>query len=561
MRTSRLVGFLAALGLCGALVLSACSRAAPGPTAQPTSPTKATSVPTSSSAAPAPAGPYGDLRLGLNSFDAETFDPIKGTSSLGGLLDSPMVDSLLRLDGKKVVAGVADSWEMASDGLSWVFRIHKGIKFHNGDDLTGRDVKFTFERYMSKDAQAALIRNTVDRVDMVDDYTVRVYTKGPQPLLPLSVAWYYPAQGWVQPKNYIEKNGMEYFNAHPIGSGPFKFVSRVPGDSIKYEALDKHWRQAPAFKNLTTVLVPEETTAIAMLKVGQLDIIGVSQDGGQQIAQSGLRTNVLSSQQAVILLKGAYEPDVAGTPLADMKVRQALSLAINRDEIIKTLFYSQATPGLPGFMTEDTVGIDLNYWREQAKNAYNKYDAQRATQLLKEAGYPDRFASSKNIKFYSFPMPGAPFLPKLAEIVASYWQKVGVSVDLIPTDLPSVAPTFNTIRFPNLRGTVIVMKVSGRPDPTQLFQTYVTYNSTMAMLGKAFPEVEQMVAAAASETDTNKRSKMLADVLKISSDAYVGLMIAGVPALVGLGPGVDFPAATGVPELTIYAELVKHRRS
>ena len=106
---------------------------------------------------------------------------------------------------------VVEKWELTPDGSSWIYHIHKGIKFHNGEDLKADDVKFSLDLYCSEDANYSDLRNAIERVEIVDDYTVRVYTNGPQPFLPQMSSWYPPAERMVTPKDYIEQNGMDYF--------------------------------------------------------------------------------------------------------------------------------------------------------------------------------------------------------------------------------------------------------------------------------------------------------------------------------------------------------------
>ncbi|MBI2957777.1 MAG: ABC transporter substrate-binding protein [Chloroflexi bacterium] len=531
-----------------------CARPAATPAPTPTAKPTATSVP-----APTPAGPYGELRIGIATFGKETFDPVRSSSTDTLQFLGPMNESLLRSDGAKLLPGVADSWELAPDGGSWIFRIHKGIKFHNGDDLTAADVKFSLERLTSPATFDPTLRGAVDRVEQIDQHTVRVFTKGPQPYLPVYLAYYTPAAGYVLPKNYVEQNSMPYFEQHPMGSGPFKFVRHTGGDSVEYEALDKHWRQVPSFKKLVNILLPEEATRLAALRTGALDIAEASLEIVPDLERAGLRTANVAFAMGVVLLSGAYVPESAGLPVADIKVRQALSLAVDRDEIIKSFFRGKAVKALPGFLTQACQDVDIPYWYDLGDKVYNRYDPQEASRLLKEAGYPERFASPA-IQLWNYSMAGASFLPKMAEVVASYWQKVGVKVELRPSDQAAVQAVRNTLKVPALRGVTRTMKVSARPSPPQILDVYVSGRAAAhVLLGEKFPEVDALLQSSAREMDPAKRKEMLAKVVKTVSDAYVVVAVADVPALAGLGPNVDFPTISGFPELPAYAEYVKHK--
>ncbi|MBI2958278.1 MAG: ABC transporter substrate-binding protein, partial [Chloroflexi bacterium] len=124
---------------------------------------------------------------------------------------------MFRLEGSQLAPGVIEKWELAPDGLSWLYNVRKGIKFHNGDDLTADDVKFTIDEYTSAKALQSQTRGAVDRVDKVDSYAVRVFTKGKQPFLPSLASWFSPGQGVVLPKKYVEQSGVDGFDRRPVG--------------------------------------------------------------------------------------------------------------------------------------------------------------------------------------------------------------------------------------------------------------------------------------------------------------------------------------------------------
>ncbi|MBI2958066.1 MAG: hypothetical protein HYY32_04400 [Chloroflexi bacterium] len=573
MKALQRISVLAILGLTLASLLSGCKGAAVSPTSAPasttapsattapasTTKTTSPSAPVTTTSAPvaAPTGPYGDLRVGLATFGSEARDPIRGTAGERANFFAQMLDSLITLDGANLVPGVAEKWELAPDGLSWILSVRKGIKFSNGDGLTADDVAFSLSRYASPNAFTVDLRNAIDRVQKVDDYTVRVYTKGPQPYFLSLISLYTPIMGLVQPKQYTEQGGQENYNERPIGSGPFKFVKRVPGDSVTYEAVTSHWRQVPAFKNLTLVFAAEETTRVAMLKTGVLDIIDIGLDAGRDLEKSpGYKALGGIYAQNFMLVYGAYHPDAAAMPLSNIKVRQALSLAIDRDDIRKNLFYGKAAPALPAFtVVETAIDVDVPYWQDLAAKTYARYDPQEAQRLLKDAGY----SQGITIKLWSFSMDAAPYMPKIAEVVASYWGKIGVKVELVPTDWGSFQPLRQT---PTARGTVALMRVTGRPTAGNTLSTYLDPKGNYVMLGRAFPDIEQLVPSAVREPDAGKRKPILAQIIKTVADAQVAIPIGGVPAMVGAGPkvDVDFPIYT-LMSPPMYVDRVKHSKN
>ena len=182
------------------------------------------------------------LIIALDTLGAQVMDPIADTRAPHAHYHAPIWDSLVGFDLEKggIGPGVAERWTRADDGKSWTFYLRKGLKFHNGDPVTAHDVKFSLERIMTPESissGAAALRRAVDKIDVLDDHTVRVTTKGVIPHFAASLSRAVFMEGSVMPKKYIETVGTKGFRDKPIGSGPWKFVRSVPGDRIEYEAV------------------------------------------------------------------------------------------------------------------------------------------------------------------------------------------------------------------------------------------------------------------------------------------------------------------------------------
>jgi peptide/nickel transport system substrate-binding protein len=468
---------------------------------------------------------------------------------------APMFDYLVRTGAsEKLGTGIAEKWEMAPNGLSWTFYIRKGVKFHNGDDLTGEDVKFSLER-AAKEGYYAYVKDSQERVEVVDPYTVRVYTKGPQPFYWRFVNFYPGVQGMIMPKAYAEKNGIEYFTTHPVGTGPFKLARYAAGDMIEYEALDKHYRQVSAFRTLKLMQVPEETTRLAMLKTGGLDLIDMGVDSVPEVEAAGFRTCAVGGYQAAILFHGAYDPRGKGMPVADARVRKALSLAVDREEIGKLLFYGKLQAPMPPGMWPDQPGIDVAYWREQSKKYYY-FDLQEAKGLLKDAGYPDGFS----LRLLSYPVSGGSYLPKLAEVVQAYWERIGVKAQIIPTD----EGNFKALRLSKaleLVGNANLHSFAGYDYPertmSSCFWSEGGYDLISAKIGQN-QELNTLVDGSLKELDEAKRFEMTAKAIQLCMDTQVISTIGTVPTMVGLGPRVEIDLPLGCRAIGAYAEIATH---
>jgi peptide/nickel transport system substrate-binding protein len=179
-------------------------------------------------------------------------------------------DGVVRpMPGAKIGNSLAESWTESLDGLVYEFKLRPGLHFHDGEPCTAEDVKFSFEHY--KGGGAAELRANVQRVEVVDPLTVRFHLKEPWPDFLTFYGTSAIAAALVVPKKYLEEVGEDGFKKHPIGLGPYKFVSFKPGIELVLEAFEGYWRTVPHVKRLIMKGVPEGATRLAMLKKGEAD--------------------------------------------------------------------------------------------------------------------------------------------------------------------------------------------------------------------------------------------------------------------------------------------------
>jgi ABC-type transport system substrate-binding protein len=338
---------------------------------------------------------------------------------------------------------------------------------------------------------------------------------------------------------------------------------------VQYEAVDKHYRQTPAFKTLISMLIPEESTRVAMLETGELDAIAVSIEGAASLEAAGFRTKGMVESQCYLQFYGAYDPRAAGMPTADVRVRTALSLAINRDEIGKNFFLGRYKPPLPfGASTSVAAYIDLPYWTDVAAKAY-RYDPEEAKRLLTEAGYPNGFS----IKLYpNLEDGGAAYTPKLAEVVQGYWQKIGVKAQIIPVDWGAYQPMRTSVTSPptltgaparrptlDLLGQVDVMgsdpQVIGRA-LTGCFYTTGSYN----LLTGDVPGVDDLQNQILTEINPQKLKEIVAKAIQVTMDTRVCNSIVRIQNMMALGNNVDVDLPGLSACIPLYAANFKHRQ-
>ncbi len=478
----------------------------------------------------------GTLVFAVESLAAQTLDPILEQRPGNAVYQAAMYDSLVGFNFEKggVGPGVAERWQLAEDGLSWVFTLRPGLTFHNGDKLTAEDVKFSLQRQMAPNstaATAATMRRTIKSFDVVDALTLRVNTTSPQIGLPASLSRAVAPEGAVMPKTYIERVGEEEFRRKPIGSGPWRFARNVPGDRIEFEATTApHWRGMPHFKNLHIVLVPEESTRVAMVRTGEVAIASIGPETMLGAARAGLEVmSVPGTMQAIFQFWGAYRPDQKDNPIAKSRVRYALSLAIDRQQIIEHVMNGKASLPYPFATFGYTESLSTERWEKWAREAY-RYDPTLAKKILAEEGYPNGF----ELKFANTALPGTQFMVDIGTSVADMWTKIGVRVNLKHYEWGSFQPLASSQTA--LAGWASMYRTAGRPDAPWRYNSSYSPDSTQRLLGdkdncqtacQAFVDVYR---ALLDERDPARRTALNDRMVEIVAESWTV-----IPIIEGMG--------------------------
>lgn len=479
----------------------------------------------------------GTLVFAVDSLAAQTLDPILEGRPGNAVYQAAMYDSLVGFDlGKGGLGpGVAEKWGMSEDGLSWTFQLRPGQKFHNGDPLTAADVKFSLERQISPDslsAAKATLQRIIKNIEVVDDLTVKIHTDGTQIGLPAMLSRAVAPEGAIMPKKYIEKVGDEEFRKNPIGSGPWKFVRNVPGDRIEFEAVDyPHWRGTPHFKNLHILLVPEESTRISMVRTGEAAIASMGPESMRTAQRAGLElVSIPGTMQAIFQFWGTYRPDQKDNPITNPKVREALSLAIDRKQLIDHIMNGKASMPYPFASFQYTEYFSADKWNKWSDQAY-RYDAERAKKLLAEAGYPNGFT----LRFANTALPGTPFMTDIGTAIADMWTRIGIKVDIKNYEWGSFAPLVRGEQN-ELAGVASMYRTAGRPDMAWRYQGAFHPKGQAHLLGdekncdatcKEFVKVYNDLLA---ERDAEKRTELTDKMVKLIADSWIV-----VPLIEGMG--------------------------
>jgi peptide/nickel transport system substrate-binding protein len=466
-------------------------------------------------AGPAAAAPEGQLTWGVHISLAPTwFDP----AETPGIITPFMVmyalhDAMVKpMPAGPQTPGLAESWTASRDGLTYEFVLRKGARFHNGEPVTAEDVKFSFERYKGTSAKA--IKDRVAAIDVVDAQRVRFRMKQPWPDF---MTFYSSATGagWIVPKKYVEKVGDEGYKRAPVGAGPYKFVSFNPGVELVFEAFEQYWRKVPAVKRLVFRVIPDESTRLAALKRGEVDLV-YSVRG--ELAEELQRTPGLTLKPAVIqapfwlYFADQWDPK---SPWKDRRVREAASVAINRPVINQalTLGFSK--------MTGSIIPSGFEYYWPAPVPAY---DRNRARKLLAEAGYPNGFDAGD----YTCDTAYA----NLGEAVANDLQAVGLRVTLRPLERAAFFKGYSEKKYKNL-----IQGASGA------FGNAATRLEAFAVTGGAYvygtyPDIDDVFHQQARELDAAKRTALLHKAQQLLHEKVVYAPIWELAFLNGVGPKV-----------------------
>jgi peptide/nickel transport system substrate-binding protein len=341
--------------------------------------------------------------------DISKFDPHFSTSSNDIRVSFNIFDNLTsRHPDGKLHPGLATEWKLQSP-TQWTFKIRQGVKFHNGDPFTSADAKWSLERTYDPNAKTmvATVFTTIDRIETPDAQTLVIHTKKPDPLLPARLAFY---GGQMVPSKYIQAVGSDTFNAKPVGTGPVRFVSWIKDDKLTLEANPDYWGGRIGMDRMIVRSIPETAPRIAALLKGEVDVITQLPPDQAERVTGGASTRVVGALYAglYVLAVNSKRP-----PLDNPLVKQALSLAIDREAIVKELWRGR------GVVPNGPIARGDNHY--DTKLAPLAYNPSAARELLKKAGY-------KNEEIYIETTVAYVSNDKqMSEAIQGMWRDVGIN--------------------------------------------------------------------------------------------------------------------------------------
>ena len=414
------------------------------------------------------------------------------TSAAAGAIDSVLYsnvfEGLTRFMGDgSIVPGLASSWEISDDGLTYTFKLHDGVKFHDGTTMDAEDVKFSLDRIGAEDsanAQKALYA-AISEVNVIDPLTVEVKLSEPNGSMLFNLAW--------GDAVIVAPESIENIKQNPIGTGAFKFDSWAQGDKIELSKNPDYWGTPAKLDKATFKFISDPTAAFAAMMAEDVDVFSqfpAPENLPQFEADPRFQVLIGSTEGETIL-----STNNKMAPFDNIKVREAIAHAIDRQAIIDGAMFGYGTPIGTHFAPHNPAYIDLT--------GMSSFDPEKAKALLAEAGFPDGFETTLDLPPPSYARRGG-------EIIAAQLAAVGIKAEIRNVEWAQWLET--VFKGKNFGLTIVShtepMDIGIYAKPDYYFQ----YDN---------PAFQELMTKLNSTTDDAMRTQMMADAQRMISEDYV----------------------------------------
>jgi peptide/nickel transport system substrate-binding protein len=454
-------------------------------------------------------------------FSPAWFDPSQNTSSVSQFATQYILhDALVKgVPGRVLAPSLAEEYELAEDFLSARFKLREGLTFHDGSALTTEDVKFSYENYAG--ANAAPLKEGLDRIEVVDDLNITFHFK--KPFLDFMTLYGTTATGagWILPSDYYQSVGPEKFLEKPIGAGPFKFVENQNNTRIVYEANTDYWKKNPGVKTINWNAIADSATRFAAVQTGEIDLANVMPGDLIDAIRNDPNMELVPTTATSVWMEFPGYEDPAN-PFHDKRVREAVSLALDRNAI------NQAETGGGG-------GIEGQWVPEDMPGALQvtepwEYNVDKAKQLMADAGFAGGF-DVVNLT----PLP--PYFP-LAERVITMLGEIGIRTQLNQMDRGAFLAEINAGKAGKLGGIIINISGAGG-DAFSRIRNFATCNGSASRI--CDPKIDEAVAAYDASIDPEERQEISDEVQQYMIDEMIFPYVYDLGLNMVQGPDVVEP--------------------
>jgi ABC-type transport system substrate-binding protein len=451
------------------------------------------------------------------------------------------VDHLVEIDHRtgNLVPGLATKWEMTSpDAKQWTYQLRRGVPFSGGyGEFSAADVRQTVDHNTEEGAYDAgkfgVYFGTTDSskdvsVKVIDDFNIEFNLKIPDADFDF---WSSLARWGMHSKAQFDAVGTEGMQTTPAGTGPWNFKNHTPGFGLNWEAKDKHYRQTPEFDELNLILVPEASTRYAMLRAGEVNMVEIPRElHSDAVAQGfGILSTLNPSLQTAVLFGGNYRKDTpeydASAPLTNVKVREALNRAIDRDLLHNEIFKGVGWPQKL-WIYHDGLDPWNPEWDAKWEEKYG-FDPAKAKALLAEAGYADGF----DIQLSSFTLAGFPEMAAITEYLFGAFREIGLNPSIEEVQF---ARLFPDMRARKMNNRIWLQRTSWEP----VFWTITIYNTSPAVecchIVHSYENkrIDDLYNQILQSPDRAERSRMLLEIGNIKYNDYDAAPLFWLPGQV-----------------------------
>ena len=432
----------------------------------------------------------GELLVGLRQ-EIGNLDPHLATSFSSFRVIAVMYEGLLRHDEDGALEpALASDWEISEDGKTYTFYIRKGVKFHDGSELTAEDVKASFNRIMDPDLgspQASRLQK-IEKMEVTGEYEIEMTLSSK--FAPFLNKVSGPGRAIV-PKSVFEEG--KNLKKQVLGTGPFTLSNWVPGEQIVLEKNGDYWMEGmPYLDKVTYKIIPEPATRRAALQSGDIHVIPSAESTSVKVLEGAKNVKVLSTQELAYSLIGF---NLNREPLTDPKVRRAISYATDREEIIQGVYDGLATVGTP-------LPPALGEWYVPASelDSYEQ-DYDKAKELLDEAGYPN------GIKFSVTVSPTLQTALQIAQVLQQQLMQAGIVMELNTVEWGTFLDAWrnsNFDSFASLNG--------GSFDPDGYFYRTFHAEGSTNVFNYSDPKMDELLEKGRVTTDKEERKEIYVEI-------------------------------------------------
>lgn len=453
-----------------------------------------------------------EIKVRVNN-DPDFLDPHLATASISYQMILNMFEGLFapETDGSLKPA-VAESYELSDDGLTYTFNIRDNVKFHNGNPLTIEDIKYTFERLMGTNNNEPISSNfnNVKSLETPDEDTFVITLTEPNSNFLYSLT---ALQSAIIPMDNEGKH-----NDHPIGTGPFKFVSYSPGANLTLEKNKDYWNEKlPYLDKVTFVFQADDQSSLMTLQANEIDLTSVPAHRIPEVENDFKLEYQQNNSSLIITFNQEKEP------FNDVKVRQAINYAINKQDIIDSVYSGYAT--MLGSNMSPAMG---KFYLDGLQDVYDR-DIEKAKELLAEAGYPNGFktkisASSHNVMY-----------PNIAQVAVENLKEIGIDVEIEVIEWGIWLERI--YRGRDYEMTTI--DLTGRPSAYDILNDYISTNDSENFFKFKNEEFDNVMAAVLKEPDVDKQVALYQRAQEILTEESAAVYIADYQVVWAMNPAIE----------------------